>query len=60
MSPHRKVFLIKEGIFADLIVEGLYASRIQYVFGGTLYDVWVESDDYLELNEMEELEEEEE
>lgn len=59
MSPNRKVFLIKEGIFADLISEGLYMSRVQYVYGGTLYDVWVESDEYIEINEMNEWEEEE-
>jgi hypothetical protein len=34
-------------------------SRVQYVYGGVLYDVWIESDEYLELNETNEWEEEE-
>ena len=59
MPLNRKVFLIKEGVFANLISEGLYASRVQYVYGGVLYDVWVESDEYIEMNEIEEWEDEE-
>ena len=46
MSPHRKVFLIKEGVYADLIAEGAYASRVSYIYGGVMYDVVVENDDY--------------
>jgi len=46
MSLHRKVFLIKEGIFAELISEGAYASKVRYTYGGVMYDVIVESDDY--------------
>jgi hypothetical protein len=46
MSPHRKVFLIKEGVYADLIEEGAYASRVSYIYGGVMYDVVVENDDY--------------
>jgi hypothetical protein len=46
MSPHRKVFLIKEGVYADLISEGAYASRVSYIYGGVMYDVLVENDDY--------------
>ena len=56
MSPNRKVYLIKEGIFADLISEGAYASRITYIFGGTLYDIYIESDEYIELNDFDERE----
>lgn len=33
-------------------------SKVQYVYGGTLYDVWVETDEYIEINEMDEWEEE--
>ena len=57
MSAQRKVLLIKEGIYADLISEGLYASRIKYLLGGVLFDVIVENDefeimeDYLEEEE---------
>ena len=46
MSTARKVLLIKEGIYADLISEGLYASRIKYTYGGILYDVVVENDEF--------------
>lgn len=46
MPPHRKVFLIKEGVYADLISEGAYASRVKYIYGGVMYDVLVENDDY--------------
>jgi len=46
MSLHRKFFLIKEGIFAELISEGAYASKVRYTYGGVMYDVIVESDDY--------------
>ena len=46
MSIVRKVLLIKEGIYADLISEGLYASRVKYTYGGILYDVIVENDEF--------------
>ena len=46
MSTVRKVLLIKEGIYADLISEGLYASRVKYTYGGILYDVIVENDEF--------------
>jgi hypothetical protein len=46
MSLHRKVFLIKEGVYADLIAEGAYASRVRYMYGGVMFDVLVENDDY--------------
>jgi hypothetical protein len=46
MSNNRKVLLIKEGIYADLISEGLYASRIRYTYGGVLYDVFLENDEF--------------
>lgn len=46
MSKGRKVLLIKEGIYADLIYEGAYASRVKYTFGGVLYDVLIENDEF--------------
>ena len=46
MSTAKEVLLIKEGIYADLISEGLYASRIKYTYGGILYDVVVENDEF--------------
>lgn len=58
MSPKRKIYLIKEGVVADLISEGLYMSKVQYVYGGTLYDIFVESDEYIELDDYNDLEEE--
>lgn len=45
MSKSRKVLLLKEDIYADLISEGAYVSRIRYVYGGVLYDVFVENDE---------------
>jgi hypothetical protein len=60
MSPRRKVFLIEERLYADLISEGLYASRVQYQYGGIMYDVMVEPDDYIELENDLEIEWEEE
>ena len=38
--------LLKEGIYADLMYEGAYASRVRYTFGGVLYDVLVENDEF--------------
>lgn len=46
MTNERKVLLLKEGIYADLITEGAYASRIRYVYGGVLFDVLVENDEF--------------
>ena len=46
MSQLRKVLLIKEGVYADLITEGAHASRIRYTYGGVLYDVIVENDEF--------------
>ena len=46
MSLNRKVFLIKEGIYADLIMHGAYASRLKYTYGGVLYDVLVENEEF--------------
>jgi hypothetical protein len=46
MPSLRKVLLIKEGIYADLISEGAYASRIKYTYGGVLYDVLIENDEF--------------
>jgi hypothetical protein len=42
----RKVFLNKERVYADLISEGVYASRIKYTYGGVMYDVFVENDEF--------------
>ena len=49
----RKVLLIKEGIYADLISEGLYMSRIKYTYGGVLYDILVENDEFEIINDYE-------
>ena len=57
MSLHRKVLLIKEGIFAELISEGAYASRVKYMYGGVMHEVVIENDDYELL--YDDLEEEE-
>jgi hypothetical protein len=46
MSPKRKVFLLEERVYADLISEGPYASRVQYNYGGVFYDVLVENDEF--------------
>lgn len=54
----RKVLLIKEGVYADLISEGLYASRIKYTYGGVMYDVFVENDEFEIVHEDEWKEEE--
>ena len=46
MPQIRKVLLIKEGIYAELITEGAHFSRIKYVYGGVLYDILVENDEF--------------
>jgi len=46
MSPNRKVLLIKEGVYADLITEGAYASRVKYAYGGVMYDVFIENEEF--------------
>ena len=51
MSPNRKVYLTEEQVYADLISEGLYVSRIQYVYGGVLFDIFVENDEFILLEE---------
>jgi hypothetical protein len=43
----QRVFLINENIYAELIQLGAFASRIQYTYGGTLYDVFVENDEFI-------------
>jgi hypothetical protein len=53
MSPSRKVYLIEEGIFADLISHGLYASRLRYIYGAVEFDVMVENDEFIELDDEE-------
>lgn len=49
----RKVFLVKERIYADLVQEGLYASRVRYTYGGVMYDVVIENDEFEFLDEYE-------
>ena len=51
MSPNRKVYLTEEQVYADLISEGLYVSRIQYTYGGVLFDIFVENDEFILLEE---------
>jgi len=46
MTNERKVLLLKEGVYADLITEGAYASRVKYTYGGVLYDVFIENDEF--------------
>ena len=58
MPSLRKVLLIKEGIYADLIAHGAHVSRIKYSYGGVLFDVFVENDEF-EIIDDEEWKEEE-
>jgi hypothetical protein len=58
MPIQRKVLLLKEGIYADLISEGAFASRIRYTYGGVLYDVLVENEEF-EIIEDDDWEEDE-
>lgn len=58
MPITRKVFLNKERVYADLISEGVYASRIKYTYGGVMYDVFVENDEFEIVHEDEWKEEE--
>ena len=51
MPRIKKVLLIKEGVYADLISEGLYASRIKYTYGGVLYDILIENDEFEIVND---------
>ena len=53
MSPARKVYLIEEGIIADLISHGLYASRIKYIYGAVEFDIMVENDEFIDLDDDE-------
>lgn len=43
----QKVFLIDEKIYAELVELGAYASRVRYLYGGTLYDIVVENEDFI-------------
>lgn len=45
------MLLIKEGIYAELISEGAYASRVRYTFGGVLYDVMLENSEFEIIND---------
>jgi hypothetical protein len=47
----RKVLLVKENIYADLISEGAYVSRLKYYYGGILFDVIVENEEFITLDE---------
>jgi hypothetical protein len=51
MSPIRKVLVIKENVFADLVTEGLYASRIRYTYGGVLFDIMIENDEFILMDD---------
>lgn len=46
MPSLKRVLLIKEGVYADLISLGAHASRIKYFYGGVLFDVIVENDEF--------------
>lgn len=50
MPGSRKVFIKDEKIFAELITEGAHLSRVQYLYGGVFFDVFIENDelDFLE------------
>lgn len=48
--------MIKEGVYADLISYGAYASRVNYFYGGILYDVFLENDEIEFLEDGEEYE----
>lgn len=58
MSSPRKVLLLKEGVYADLITEGAYASRVRYSYGGVLYDVLIENEEFEMIDDDEWKEEE--
>ena len=51
MPEPRKVWLNREKVYADLISEGVYASKVRYVYGGILYDVLIENDEFEFLDE---------
>lgn len=51
MSPLRKVLIIKENIFADLVSEGSYVSRVQYTYGGVLFDIMIENDEFIVIDD---------
>jgi len=46
MPALRKVLLIKEGVYADLISEGAHVSRVKYLYGGVMYDIMLENDEF--------------
>lgn len=58
MPNLKKVLLIKEGVYADLVSEGAYASRVRYTYGGVLYDIILENDEFEIVNDEEWKEEE--
>ena len=47
MRHHRRVWLINDGVFAEVIQEGAYVSKVRYIYGGTLYEVIVENDEFV-------------
>ena len=56
MIPRRKVYLLHDKIYADLVSEGAYASRIRYVYGGVLYDIVVENDEFTIIEDYDDCE----
>lgn len=56
MSRKRMVYLKEEKVYANLLSEGAYASRVEYMYGGVWWDVMVPNEEieYLEEDELEE------
>lgn len=44
---YQRVFLINENIYAELLQLGAYVSRVRYTYGGTLYDVVIENEEFI-------------
>jgi hypothetical protein len=57
MPNQRTVFLKEEKVYANLITEGAHASRVQYLYGGVMFDVFVENDEIEFIEEDEIIEE---
>jgi len=60
MSRNQKVLIIEDSIYADLISHGVYASRVQYYYGGVLHDVIMENNELEFLDSDMDIEEENE
>jgi hypothetical protein len=39
--------LINECVYAELVQEGAYVSKVRYLYGGTLYEIMVENDEFI-------------